>query len=139
MDKSTCRCRGAPSPPLTTAAAEKTVSGPGTETESRAVTERGSERGSGKEAGRERESVIGHKINQWTHTIRCSPHTHLVDDITQFICKSVDRKCRLTIHRRVIGAVTHLILIMFSFCWLGAQKQFSDGPPDLSCDAGGQC
>lgn len=79
-DKSTCRCRGAPSPPLTTAAAEKTVSGPATETESRAVTEtetgRGRERGS--EEGRGRESVIGHLINQWTHTPRYSPHTRPV-------------------------------------------------------------
>lgn len=76
MDKSICRCRGAPSPPHTTAAGEKTASGPGTETESRAVSETGRERGNGTEAGRESESVTGRRINQWTHTTRCSSHFH---------------------------------------------------------------
>lgn len=81
MDKSIFRCRGAPSPPLTTAAAEKTASGLGTETENKAVTGTERERGSGTEAGRERESVSGHQINKWTHTIRCSSHTGLVQHV----------------------------------------------------------
>ena len=61
MDKNTCPCRGAPSRPLTMAAVGKTVSDPGTETESgnragtEIETERGSENGREKERGKERE------------------------------------------------------------------------------------
>lgn len=116
MDKSICRCRGAPSRPLTTAAAEKTVSGPGTETENRAVTETGRERGNGKEAERERESVIGHRINQWTHTIRCSPHTHFVQHVSilWLIYKSIAIKCGLVIVHwpTICGAMTNILNII---------------------------
>lgn len=107
MDKSTCRCRGAPSPPLTTAAAEKTASDPGTETENRAVTGTGRERGNETEAGRESESVTGHRISQWTHTIRCSSHTPLAHRVRgkSFICKWVRSKCRLVVQDELFSSL----------------------------------
>lgn len=78
MDKNTFPFREAPSRPLIIAADEKTVSDPGTETEtgSRAGTEtgrektRGSGRERGREGGRETESLIGHQISKWTPTLR---------------------------------------------------------------------
>lgn len=75
MDRNTCRCRGAPSRPPTTAADGKTASGPGTDTGRENRAERGreketeTEKGNGREEEREKESVIGQR-SQWTLTLR---------------------------------------------------------------------